>query len=623
MCLQLAATLYVHAPHNLPRRGGGADPDFKSKEAALADGAVPTGAIPILPGGKAVTEVVRKNKRCLRVASAGRARLYFILPEGGADAIGGWIEALTTLAPPPNAAELRRTTLGARPASICIATSGDSGDDADELEARDGIDEAGARARWVDHALASHPDGRRLYDGEPPGSYAAVATCFKALCGRYAESGGAEQSAIKDALRRMGAHLALFAQGGAPGADISIDELFHRVKAAADAGMKSMTKGQHDEAVRLGLARRLDMPRDARKSSMLGLLAAEPGGVRQDAYLGYITPQHTKKVLLPMVAAERFAQVDPDECLAVAMLFHGEYVDAALRHELAETLRGEPGLAGVAQSLLAALNKDFMRVLVKLLNDYAEKDNPHASLLDIVRRSASGPLEEQERFVARLTELGPKALRKFVKVRAKETLTDPEADVKFVNVCLAYTPTEQLEPGGREAALTYAGMVSDPRFAAMADEVQKRNPDITDVHREVAIALLGGDGIARTPITMIVEIQMYLPEFLENKKKLHGLYKFGRPSNLVDLAKDLAKFATNPGMAHVAEAGGLNEPARLRVLRDFRKKLGRWLPLPSRSGELDLDDSERLQAAIKKRGAAETLGTLVRYCDAVGVTSLG
>ena len=47
------------------------------------------------------------------------------------------------------------------------------------------------------------------------------------------------------------------------------------------------------------------------------------------------------------------------------------------------------------------------------------------------------PLEEQEQFIARLVKSGPSS---FVKIRDKQTLTDPAADVKFVNVGLAYTP---------------------------------------------------------------------------------------------------------------------------------------------------------------------------------------
>ena len=459
---------------------------------------------------------------------------------------------------------------------------------------------------FIDRLLTADPNAASLFGGKPPDSYAAVAKTFETLIRRYgevSEAGGVEQDAIKMVLRRLGAHLNPFARREVR-SDISADDFFARLKHAAGSMMKLMTTGQHAKAVELGLARKLALPKDLKKKV-----------IKQDKFVPFLTSKFKKKVLGPLLASDNFSRLDADEAVVVAMLVHGEYID--------RMLKDEPGISELIGNFRTVPNKDLMRVLVKLLGDYADERNPHAFLLDIVRRSVTAPLEDQEAFIAGLSKLGPsKKLKKFVKVRAKETLTDPEADIKFVNVGLAYTPTTG--PMAQEVAVTFGVMVADPGFGAMMDAVQKRNPHISDLMMELAGELLGHKSIAKEPVTMLIEVQMYHPEFLRTKKQLHGLYKFERPENLVDLTKDLAKFATNPAMAYKAEVGGLNEAARLRILRDFRDKFAgsQWPPLPSSSGELALGNSERLQAAIKKRGAAETLGTLMSYCDAIEVKRL-
>ena len=87
---------------------------FKSTGQALA-GEASTGAIPITPGATVVTEHVKKNKRCVKISSPGDTRAYFLVSEDGSVGNASWIEALTTLSTPDNAAELRRMTLGDHP----------------------------------------------------------------------------------------------------------------------------------------------------------------------------------------------------------------------------------------------------------------------------------------------------------------------------------------------------------------------------------------------------------------------------------------------------------------------------------------------------------------------------
>ena len=434
-------------------------------------------------------------------------------------------------------------------------------------------------------------DARLLLDGEKPKSYAAVLTSIETLLARYGDGDDAERSAIKGPLRQLGAHLNPFARGAVPGADVSVDEFFRRITAAAAKATTAMTEGQHDAAVRLGLARPLVLPKDAKK-----------GKLKQDAFMPFLKPKFKKKIAR-LLADERYAQLDPDEVCAVMMLFVGGFVDGQLKTE---------GLADQIQSFQDAQIKDFLRVMVKLLSDYDSEENPHAHLLDIVRRSATAPLGDQELFIARLVERG-----NFVKIRTKETLTDPHADIKFVNVCVAYTPTSKT-PKGKAAATSYAAMLRDPGWLPAVAAAQAQNPEITDLLKEAALTLLGDKSLAKKLVTMIVELQMYVAEFLKTKKALHAIYKFGRPANLVDLTKDLAKFATKPEMAHQAQAGEYNEAYLLRT----PARLG--LPRGKKGGVLNLGYNVKLRAAIKNEGETEVsvCGLIMGYCGVLGIKTL-
>ena len=55
---------------------------FKSTNQA-SNGDDPTGTIPITRGVTVVSEVFKKSNRCIRIASPGDARAYFMAPEGG------------------------------------------------------------------------------------------------------------------------------------------------------------------------------------------------------------------------------------------------------------------------------------------------------------------------------------------------------------------------------------------------------------------------------------------------------------------------------------------------------------------------------------------------------------
>ena len=121
---------------------------------------------------------------------------------------------------------------------------------------------------------------------------------------------------------------------------------------------------------------------------------------------------------------------------------------------------------------------------------------------------------------------------------------------------------------GKDVAITYGDMTADPLFATLAKAVQQKN-ELSDQHIEAATRMLSHKTLAKHPITMIIEFQLYHPLFLDIKRKLHGIYKFCRADTLLDLVKDLLKYAKNPAMAYKAQAGEYNEAYKLRVQRDF------------------------------------------------------
>ena len=92
-------------------------------------------------------------------------------------------------------------------------------------------------------------------------------------------------------------------------------------------------------------------------------------------------------------------------------------------------------------------------------------------------------------------------------------------------------------------------MTADPLFATLAKAVQQKN-ELSDQHIEAATRMLSHKTLAKHPITMIIEFQLYHPLFLDIKRKLHGIYKFCRADTLLDLVKDLLKYAKNPAMAY-------------------------------------------------------------------------
>ena len=85
--------------------------------------------MPIARGKSKVTLTERlirgKPSQCLVVTSPDGRTLY-VSPEGDVDE---WMRAITSLEPPPNAAELRRNTIGDRPVVSADLSGAEAGGD--------------------------------------------------------------------------------------------------------------------------------------------------------------------------------------------------------------------------------------------------------------------------------------------------------------------------------------------------------------------------------------------------------------------------------------------------------------------------------------------------------------
>ena len=83
---------------------------------------------------------------------------------------------------------------------------------------------------------------------------------------------------------------------------------------------------------------------------------------------------------------------------------------------------------------------------------------------------------------------------------------------------------------GIPAAQTYAEMTASGAFAAAAARVQKRD-GMDPATVAAACELLSSPRIADAPITLIMEVQLYVPHFLNMRRFAHAFYKVRRIHN--------------------------------------------------------------------------------------------
>eukprot|EP00729_Bicosta_minor_P013154 gene13154-21276_t len=246
----------------------------------------------------------------------------------------------------------------------------------------------------------------------------------------------------------------------------------------------------------------------------------------------------------------------------------------------------------------------MVAALCILREDYADLDVPWGALMDTVRFSITTTcIDDQANFVKQFLPEGvnlnysnaaglPAKKRRVERhvdnsltvVRAKSTMDDPTAAVKQELWNLLYTPdgltfATMVGEGGLEevqgadrwkeygdvgwgAKLLYpirnpreprntttTPQPRNPRFQAAVTAAKQANPTISAYVWEPALQLLAHPTFAGQPVAMVIEVQLYLEEFLHFRKLVHCYYKIARAPNLASLAQDCRKYAKNPALA--------------------------------------------------------------------------
>lgn len=236
--------------------------------------------------------------------------------------------------------------------------------------------------------------------------------------------------------------------------------------------------------------------------------------------------------------------------------------------------------------------KTMLRMFAKLSEDYADLDRPWAALLDTVRFSLISKMPAQHvQFVEGFIPEACSTRRdpELTVVRAKSTLDVPDAAVKQELWNLVYRPS----------GLTFGSMVGEqgrlddvqvdrwseygdvqtvsiqwakqrrgsnlavpdcdshitsvaprnPLFAAALATAKEANSAVSPYVWDPALQLIAHPSFAAQPVAMVIEMQLYLEEFLTFRKAVHCFYKITRAQTLASLAQDCRKYAKNPEIA--------------------------------------------------------------------------
>merc|ERR1719272_602573 len=89
----------------------------------------------------------------------------------------------------------------------------------------------------------------------------------------------------------------------------------------------------------------------------------------------------------------------------------------------------------------------------------------------------------------------------------------------------------------------------NPRFQAAVTAAKQANPTISAYVWEPALQWLAHPTFAIHAVAMVIEVQLYLDQFLQFRKLVHCYYKITRAPNLASLAQDCRKYAKNPALA--------------------------------------------------------------------------
>ena len=250
--------------------------------------------------------------------------------------------------------------------------------------------------------------------------------------------------------------------------------------------------------------------------------------------------------------------------------------------------------------------KTMLRMLAKLREDYADLDVPWGALIDTVRFSLTTTrIDDHANFVKQFLPEGvnlndynsaagsPTKKRRVERhadnslavVRAKSTMDDPTAAVKQELWNLLYTPDgltfatmlgegglEEVQgadrweeygdvglrttnrhgttiKGAAEKNLVTTHQPRNLRFQAALAAAKQANPTISAYVWEPALQLLAHPTFARHAVAMVIEVQLYIDQFLQFRKLVHCYYKITRAPNLASLVQDCRKYAKNPALA--------------------------------------------------------------------------
>lgn len=161
-----------------------------------------------------------------------------------------------------------------------------------------------------------------------------------------------------------------------------------------------------------------------------------------------------------------------------------------------------------------------------------------------------------------------------VATRAKCTMNDPFAAVKQELWNLKYSPAGLtfgsmvggLQPTEVDRWKTYGDvqfarsmknrvMVDQPinvHFADAVAEAKEANPEVSGYTWLAALRLLASGEFVDKQVSMMVEVQLYLEDFLKYRKEAHCYYKVLRAPHMASFAQDCQHYSLNPKIAYAS-----------------------------------------------------------------------
>jgi hypothetical protein len=271
--------------------------------------------VPITRGKTAVAETERsiasKPARCLVITSPGWRTLY-VSPESEFDE---WVRALSSLEAPPNAADLRRSTIGDRPV-VSVALDQDADDDVPTPASSTW---SGASADGADASSAACPSSCAACDDAQPTPQQcapAIASGAVNVGSSWPPEEGQSQWSLKDTARAAAAEAATRAAADpdAPAVQRAI-AASQRATASVTSAAGDAAESKRDVAAAVLTLQGIDWrARVAKAMAQIGTQAAE-----FDAQMQHLKKKGALPADVRRVAAEQLL----DAIGAIAVAVHG------------------------------------------------------------------------------------------------------------------------------------------------------------------------------------------------------------------------------------------------------------------------------------------------------------